>query len=414
MLQDILILQRREIDKRLKERYIEREVPAGIMDTDLVKVIMGPRRAGKSFFGIHAMSRLGPFGYVNFDDEQLVDLKDYDALVAAVETVYGNTRFLLFDEIQNIPRWELLVNRLQRQGYNLTVTGSNAYLLASELATHLTGRHIPMYITPFSFSEYLKSLDRELTSHEKAEVLRNYAETGGYPELVLKDIQASQYLTTLLHSILYKDIVLRHRIRAPQGLEDMVSLLASNVAQPYSLRTLKDASRLRSVHTVEKYLRYLEEAFLFFSLKRFSFKVREQAKSNRKIYCIDNGLVTSTSFRFSGKTGRLYENLVAVALLKKQLERTLECFYWQGPKREEVDFVVKEGTKVSSLIQVCANPEDPKAKTREIRSLLEASRNLGCDNLLVLTENHEGEKHHSWYGMEGTIRYIPLWKWLLA
>jgi len=315
--------------------------------------------------------------------------------------------------VQNLPKWELFVNRLQRQGCRLTITGSNAHLLSSELATHLTGRHVQIVLFPFSFSEYIRSLGQDMTEPETAEALRRYAEMGGYPEPLVKEVNRREYLTTLLRSILYKDIVVRHRIRSVQGLEDLATYLMSNVAQEYSHNTLTKVTRCRSVHTVEKYLRCLEEAFLFFSLRRFSFKVREQVRSNRKIYCTDNGLVTSASFRFSSDLGKLYENVVAITLRKQELDGKLESYFWKGPKQEEVDFVIKEGLCVTQLIQVCLNVHEPKTKDREIRALLKASAELKCKDLLVITEAAEHEEDASWFGLRGKVRFVPLWKWLL-
>jgi hypothetical protein len=409
---DVLLLQRREIEQRVRERYVERVFDPSKLSHDLIKVIVGPRRAGKSFFAMHLVQKLGRVGYVNFDDERLTELDDYDELVAALDSVYEKPEHLLLDEVQNLPKWELFVNRLQRQGYRLTITGSNAHLLSSELATHLTGRHVQIVLFPFSFPEYVSSLGRELTEPEKAEALLRYAELGGYPEPLLKGISHREYLTTLVRSVLYKDVVVRHRIRAPQGLEDLASYLMSNVAQEYSLNALARVTRVRSMHTVAKYLRYLEEAFLFFSARRFSFKVREQVRSNRKVYCTDNGLVTSASFRFSADLGKLYENLVAVALRKQEMDGKLEVYFWRSPRQEEVDFVVKQGLHVTQLIQVCLNVEDPRTKDREVRALLKASRELNCGNLLVLTDTAEGEEEASWFGLRGMVRFLPLWKWL--
>lgn len=414
MIRDILLTQRRELEQRLQERYVERELDSQHPSHDLIRVVLGPRRAGKSFFAMRAIQGAGHFGYVNFDDERLTELDDYDALITALDALYQQPRDLLLDEVQNLPRWELLVNRLQRQGYRLVVTGSNAHLLSSELATHLTGRHIPIVLFPFNFAEYLRSLERPLTDLEKAQALRTYIEIGGYPEPLMKDIPHRDYLTTLLRAILYKDIVVRHHIRAPQGLEDMTTYLMTNVAQRYSLNTLVKVTRLRSVHTVQKYLRHLEEAFVLFSLRRFSFKVREQTRANRKIYCTDNGMVTSSSFRFSPNLGQLFENVVAITLRRHEMAGTIECFYWQGPQQEEVDFVVKQGSRIAQLIQVCVAVDSPKTKARETRALLKASSELGCEDLLVLTDSTEAEEDASWYGKVGRIRYLPAWKWLLA
>ena len=126
----------------------------------------------------------------------------------------------------------------------------------------------------------------------------------------------------------------------------------------------------------------MEEAFLFFSLRRFSFKARDRATSDRKIYAIDNGLITATGFRSSPDRGKLYENLM-------------------------------EGLHVTQLIQVCRSLENPKTKTREARALPKAARELGCADLLVLTDSDEGEKRASWFGMDGNVRFLPLWRWFL-
>src|SRR3990167_7446972 len=169
MLKDILLIQKREIEKRLKEDYIERSVK--LKNQDLINVVVGPRRSGKSFFAIHALNKMGNFGYVNFDDEKLVEIKDYDEIVNAVNSLYNNPKYILFDEIQNLRNLEMFVNRLQRQGYNLVITGSNSKLLSKELSTHLTGRHIPITIFPFSFKEFVKIGGKELTKSEIKEKL---------------------------------------------------------------------------------------------------------------------------------------------------------------------------------------------------------------------------------------------------
>ena len=250
MYKDVILIQKRELENRLQETYIERKlsVPWDLGD-DLIKVISGPRRAGKSFFAIHLLRQTGSYGYVNFDDERLIAIEDYDEIVSAVNTVYGNPRYLLFDEIQNLPRWELFVNRLQRQGFRLLITGSNANLLSSELATHLTGRDAVCVLFPFSFGEYLAVSGEQRTA-------------------------------------------------------------------------------------VEKYIRHLQEAYLVFSLPRFSFKLKDQAGHNKKIYCNDNGLAVSSGFRFSADRGVLYENLAAVALKQEELAGRISLFYWRNPPRK--------------------------------------------------------------------------------
>ena len=163
-MRDILLMQKRELEKSLSEPYVQRQYKKTGLDNDLIKVVLGPRRAGKSFFSMRLAQSWGPFGYVNFDDERLVGIENYDQIITAVNSIYEHPKVLLLDEIQNLPKWELFVNRLQRQGLRLIVTGSNAHLLSSELATHLTGRHIPIILFPFSYDEYLRWHNKEMTT----------------------------------------------------------------------------------------------------------------------------------------------------------------------------------------------------------------------------------------------------------
>ena len=414
MLRDIVLVQKRELEDRLRETYVERRVSVSWdLGDDLIKVITGPRRAGKSFYAVHLIKQVGSYGYVNFDDERLTAIGDYDEIVSAVNAIYGNPRCLLFDEIQNLPRWELFVNRLQRQGFRLLVTGSNANLLSSELATHLTGRHTVHVLFPFSFGEFLTATGdgaAERTAVEKMAAMDAYAEQGGYPEPLLKKIDRRDYLRTLLQSTLYKDIVKRFRIRSVQGIEDLALYLMSNIAREYSFNALSGVTKCRSVHTVDKYIRYLQEAYLVFSLPRFSFKVKDQAGQNKKIYCTDNGMAVAAGSRFSADRGGLYENLVAVALKKEEIAGRISLFYWRSPQNEEVDFVVKEGLQVTRLIQVCADISDPKTLKREMRALIKASQELQCDDLLLLNDRVDRTETFAWQGAERPIRLMPLWQ----
>jgi hypothetical protein len=413
MLRDTILVQKRELESRLQERYIERKIPVHWdLGDDLIKVISGPRRSGKSFYALHLIHKTGSYGYVNFDDERLTDIGDYDEIVSAVNAVYGNPRYLLFDEIQNLHRWEMFANRLQRQGLRLLITGSNANLLSSELATHLTGRHAAAVLFTFTFGEYLSASGDQRTEVEKKDALDVYAEQGGYPEPLLKKIDRRDYLRTLLQSTLYKDIIRRFRIRSVQGIDDLALYLMSNIGREYSFNALSGVTKCRSVHTIDKYIRYLQEAYLVFSLKRFSFKLKNQAGHNKKIYCTDNGLAVSAGFRFSADRGALFENLVAITLRKEEIAGRISVFYWKSSQNEEVDFVVKEGLHISQLIQVCADISDPKTLKREMRALIKASQELHCDELLLLNDRADRTETIKWQDAERRIRLMPLWQWL--
>jgi predicted AAA+ superfamily ATPase len=409
---DALLQQKKELDLRSEERYIERN--AGMRDGNdrLIRIVIGPRRAGKSFFVTRYLLAQGPFGYVNFDDEELTGAEKIPDILSGVADIYPGTKTLLLDEIQNIPGWELLANRLARQGYTLYITGSNAHLLSKELATHLTGRHTVTTIFPFSFSEFLRTKPGDLTESEYRAFLTEYSESGGFPEPLLTTIDRKEYLLRLFDAVVYKDIIRRYRVRSPQGLGDLAQYLCSNVAGEYSVHRLSQVTGCRSDLTVKKYLAYLEEAFLFFTVPRFSYKVREQVLANRKIYCIDNGFVTAKGFRFSRNDGSLMENLVAVALRELEIAGNLKLYYWKSANTHEVDFVLEHSGGVRALIQVCTDLTDDKVRRREVNALLIGGRDCSCENRIILTMNEEHTNTEEWYGIRGTIRYIPLWKWL--
>ena len=410
---NILISQRKELEETKRQNYVERDTEIKNIDSNIIKVIIGPRRAGKSFFAVHHLKDRN-FGYVNFDDEELIQVKNYDEIVDSIMQIYKNPKTLFLDEIQNLPRWELLTNRLQRQGFNLIITGSNSNLLSKELATHLTGRHLPTVIFPLSFKEFLSLYGNNLTETEQRSRFNEYLEIGGFPEPIIKNIDHNSYIKTLYDSVILKDIILRYNIKFAKSIEDLARHLISNFGNPISYTQLTKISRVKSVHTVMKYVKYLEEAFVIFELNQFSFKTKTQVKSNKKIYCFDNGIISSKAFVSSPNFGKLYENIVAIELKKKEMKGEIDFYYWKNIQQEEVDFAVKEGLKITSLIQVCFDVSDIKTKDREVRALLKAGDELKCKNLIILTENYEAEKNEEWFGSKGKIKYIPLWKWMLG
>ena len=223
---DLVATQRSELEARTRQPFVERQIPDWArQSTDLIRVILGPRRAGKSTLAVHLLKKLGGGGYVNFDDERLADLKEADRLLAAVDAVYSEPQQLFLDEVQNFPRWELLVNRLQREGRKLLITGSNANLLGAELATHLTGRHQAISLLPFSFGEVLRAEQAPggagWTAAVRSARLERYLREGGYPEPLLRGAPHADYLRDLVRATLQKDVMRRYRLRSPGGLEDL-------------------------------------------------------------------------------------------------------------------------------------------------------------------------------------------------
>jgi len=177
-----------------------------------------------------------------------------------------------------------------------------------------------------------------------------------------------------------------------------------------SYTKLKNTLKFRSVHTVQNYVRYLEDTYLVFHLDRFSFKQREQIKSPKKVYAVDTWMVNALAFTFSENIGKLMENTVAVELLRQRSGSgsRLELYYWKDQQHREVDFVIKEGADVARLIQACYDIDDPKTKERELKSLVKAAGELDCSDLLVITWDWECDEEFK----GGDIRFVPLWQWL--
>lgn len=407
----------------LAKKYLEREkipVAKKMLDNNLIKVIVGPRRAGKSVFCLE-MLKDRPFAYLNLDDEGLLpflkDSKDYNELIKKMFEHYGQTKYLLFDEIQNLEHWELFANRLQREGYNLILTGSNAKLLSRELATHLTGRHYPLEILPFNFKEFLAAKNfpaaTDCSSRENEGMMLNYLkeylQTGGYPEVVVDKIEVEKYLSSLLDAILFRDIVSRCNIRFPKMIENISYFLLNNVSSELSLRKLTNILKFRSVTTVEKYLEFLKETYLFFTLDRYSHKASERLTAPRKIYVVDNGYLTAKAVWSSANFGKLMENLIFTEMIKRRQKQNYDLFYYKTRNGKEVDFAVKKGLKIICLAQSAFQIHNLETKKREVNALSEAGEELNCDNLIILTwDKEEIEK------TEGkTVRFIPLWKWLV-
>ena len=420
MIKNTLLEQKNRKNVLLNEIYIPRYQTLQLekmMNNSLIKVILGPRRAGKSFFAIHAF-KPKETAYINFDDENLLKVDDYNEIIKNALSIYDNTKYLLLDEVQNLPNWELLVNRLHREGYNLLVTGSNSKLLSKELATHLTGRHLPLELLPFSFKEFLRyknftpDTDQLLTTQTKAQLL-NYLDffmkNGGFPELVIHELKPETYLTPFIDALLFKDVVKRYKLRKPNHIYNLETYLINNVTKEFTFERLSNNLEINSWATVTKYLAHLEEAYLLVILSRYSHKTAERLKSPKKAYMIDNGLITAKAVQLSQDNGKLMENLVFTELLKQGLRPNIELFYYKTRNDKEIDFVIKKGASINELVQVTYDTSNPEVNEREIKALLEAGAELHAKKLTVLTWDEKKQVNKN-----GTIiNFVPLWERLI-
>ncbi|MFH1472669.1 MAG: ATP-binding protein [Nanoarchaeota archaeon] len=386
-----------------------------------IKDLIGVRRSGKTTVMYQIIKNLIEEGanaknitLLNFDDPEINSLP-LNEVLDAVEKINPNIEYLFLDEIQQKDGWEKWVrvfydtNRFKR----IFVTGSSASILSEDIGRVLTGRHLTFAVFPFSFKEYLqfsdwKNFDPDFLEYNKNRLkhhLESYINGGGFPETLGKnEYEAKAILTHIYNDILSRDIVSRHNVSFETARKISYFLL-SNSSKEFSYRKIAGALAI-SVETAEKYVSYLTESFMLITLNCFSFKIPVQFKQNKKAYCIDTGLKNAVSFKISEDKGRLYENAVLAELKRKGKE----VYYWKDEKKREIDFLVKEGEKITELIQVCWNLSDKKTKEREINGLIEGMNQFGLKGGIIITENYEGKEN-----IDGNkIFFIPLWKWLLV
>ena len=417
MVKQIVLQQKEERDTLLERSYQKRVTAENTNDflaSSLIKLITGPRRAGKSVFALLLLKSTN-FAYLNFDDDLLLKNFDENAVLQALFEVYPNFEYLLLDEIQNLPDWELWVGKLYRRGVNLIITGSNSRLLSNEMATVLTGRFIQINILPFSFAEVLAFNGVPAacqTPVEKAAVMQQMSDTlkfGSFPETVKSRSLTRNYLSALYDSILLKDITKRFKVRKSNELYSIASYLLANYGNPFSVNRLAKDLSIGSAHTVDKFCQYLTEPYLFFYLLRYNNKLKRMKKAPQKVYVVDNGFVQANSLELSENKGRLLENLVFVELLRRSYSTQQTLFYYRTRNDREVDFVCRTMYKVEALVQVSYDLASAKTYKREISALVEASGELHCTKLLLLTWDDEGVVNES--GL--SIEIKPVWKWLL-
>ena len=390
-----ILNQRAERDELLSRPYQKRHTKYDadeLLQNPLIKLITGPRRVGKSVFAL-LMLQGKNFAYLNFDDNQLLEKWDEDLAMSALDDVYPDYDFILLDEIQNLPDWDLWVSKLYRRGKNLIITGSNAKMLSSEMATVLTGRYLQIEMLPFSLDETMRwkniSPDREEQAAQAIMLADDYMRNGGYPETIPARSITKNYLSTLFDSILLKDVAQRHKVRNTTDLYNLASYLLSNFCNPISANELAGELGLSSVATTKKFCDYLNEPYLFFYLPRFNNKLKLMNKAPKKVYVVDNGFVQSTAFNLSENLGRLLENQTFVELLRRGYIPGQTLFYYRTRNDKEIDFVTRKGAKVEQLIQVCYDMTSEKTRKRELDALTEAAEELHCDNLLVITNSQE-------------------------
>ncbi len=406
--------------KELLIRFHSSQLPDAI-DRDLtipdfkrvhkVIVIVGPRRAGKTFMLYQIMRRLikqgkqlTDFIYVNFENEKLAELKpnQLDLILTAYNELYGDKKPILFlDEIQNIVGWEKFVRRLNDEKYMVYVSGSNSKLLSKEMATALRGRDYPVQVLPFSFKEFvnLRGLILEKnwkfgpTKIKVRRMFDEYLRLSGFPEVALEN--RLEFVDQYFKTVLFQDIIERYKITNMELMRLFMMFLTRQYGGNYSVNKFnnfaKSSSYKSSTSTIQKYSRIVEDIYFCFFLKARQKSFKKESVYLRKEYLYDHGFINY--YNTEKDLGRLLENVIAVELIRRKVPRL--NYYTDG---FECDFITDE-----SAIQVCyaINEENKK---REIRGLLEAVKKFGVKPVLI-TYDQEIE-------VEG-IKTTPAWKWLL-
>ena len=365
-----------------------------LLNSHLIKLITGPRRVGKSTQAL-LMLRDKNFAYLNFDSQQLLDAWDASLVMRMLDDVYPGYDYLLLDEVQNLDAWDLWVSELYRQGKNLVITGSNAKMLSSEMATVLTGKYLQVEMLPFSLEELFDwhKLDlHHLMPEQGAEckvLADDYLRNGGYPEAVASRQLVRSYLDTLFDSIVWKDVAKRHNVRNTTDLNNLAVYLVSNFCNPLSANELAEELGLSSVNTTKKYMDYLHEPYLFYYLSRYNNKLKLMKKAPRKVYVVDNGFVAAKAFSVTENLGRLLENQIFIELVRRGYDTEKTMFYYRSRNDKEVDFVLRQGAHIERLVQVCYDLSSPKTEKREVDAIVECAGELKCENLTIVTYDDE-------------------------
>lgn len=339
---------------------------------DVIKVITGVRRSGKSTIMYQYKNWLQENGvsekqiiYLNFENLDTIELHESIALHKYIKekTKEDLKYYLLFDEIQIVDKWEVAINSLNLdKKLDIVITGSNAKLLSSELATYLAGRYVSIIVYPFSLRE--SSLkDPNLT-------LQNYMTYGGFPGVIGVENNHSKsiILNDLLDSVLLKDVMLRNRINNGHLLRALASFIFQNSGSMFSIRkianTIKSELGINSKEeTISMYIEYLKEAYLIYELERYDLKGRKVFSRNNKFYGVDPGLRESLTSGGNKDYGHILENLVFLELLRRGYR-----IYTGEIEEYEIDFICEKNDELI-YVQVSLNLMDEKTREREFRPL---------------------------------------------
>lgn len=392
----------------------------------LIVSLIGARRSGKTYLLYSVIKQLVEIGiprkniiYLNFEDERLnLQTSDLDLILQSYYELYPEIKlsdcYLLFDEIQNIEGWEKFVRRIfDTQTKKIFITGSNSKLLSTEIATSLRGRTITYTVFPLSLTEFLqfKNIEIDLHHPQKKAKLINYTaqfiNNGGFPEVVNfpNDIRL-KVLQSYFNTMIYRDIIERYKVSDAIMLKLFIKKIFAGIGKPLSINKIYNDLRSMNYKVSNNYLYDFEEycntIFLGVSVPKFHFSEIKQAKSDKKDYCIDTGLLSAIEFSISENNGKLLENMVFLEFIKNGCD----VFYYK--EKYECDFIVKKENKLLP-IQVSYFLENDKTKEREIRGLAEACNKVNSKEGVIITFDQKEKFVHQ--GIK--IKVVPVYQYFL-
>lgn len=398
-----MLIQRTEYLKKL----------IAFKDKHLIKVVTGIRRCGKSTLLEIYQKWLREQGVndsqiisINFEDIDYEELTDYKKLYTYIKErlTEGSMTYIFLDEVQNVDNFAKVADSLYiKENVDLYITGSNAYMLSSEIATHISGRYVQIEMLPFSFKEYMESTG---DMSERDIKYTEYLQNSSFPYTLELKGQADEirdYLEALYNTIVVKDIIARKRISDPMMLKSVLRFIFDNIGNPLSSKKIADtmtsAGRKVDSRTIEKYLDALTESYIIYQAKRYNIKGKQYLKTHEKYYVVDIGMRFMLLGSKNIDAGHILENVVYLELLRRGYD------VYVGKLDEfEVDFVA-QNSKGITYFQVALSVRDEKTLQRELRPLQMIKDHYPK---ALLTMDEDPETHYD------GIRRINARDWLLG
>lgn len=428
ILQGIITTMQDELPFPVLDRELELPVNSGQMIT-----VSGVRRCGKSSMMKIVANRLLATGadrtrilWINFDDERLDGMSTdelgqvLDAYREMFPDVSLQSVYMFFDEIQMVEKWELFVMRLYKSYCkNLYISGSNARMLSSQLATALRGWPIEFEAFPLSFSEYLQFRRVEASRfNENGRVrlltmCREYLHASAFPEVALMNEKSLRIrkVQGYFNTMLFRDLIEHYGLTSAETVKYFLKRMMLNLTKPTSVNAiyndLKSQGRKVDKNKLYELADMACDTFMFFKVNRWSASMIKEASRLPKYYFIDNGMRNAVVLPQSDDEGKLLENMVFLHL-RRHLDPSYKISYFS--EGAECDFVVQREERIEVLVQVCYSMSDPDTRQREMRGLLVASQLTGCRNCMIITLDEESQVSVG----DIEVNITPAWKWLLT